>query len=40
MQDTDISVKLERGTFLFTLVAVSVAFALLLKPFFLSLIHI
>ena len=34
MQDTDISVKLERGTFLFTLVAVSVAFALLLKPFF------
>ncbi|MBL4570588.1 MAG: AI-2E family transporter, partial [Alcanivorax sp.] len=34
MQDTDISVKLERGTFLFTLVAVSVAFLLLLKPFF------
>ena len=34
MQDTDISVKLERGTFLLTLVAVSVAFALLLKPFF------
>ncbi|MGJ3255597.1 MAG: AI-2E family transporter [Alcanivorax sp.] len=34
MQDTDISVKLERGTFLFTLVAVSAAFALLLKPFF------
>ena len=34
MQDTDISVKLERGTFLFTLVAVSVAFAFLLKPFF------
>ena len=34
MQGTDISVKLERGTFLLTLVAVSVAFALLLKPFF------
>ena len=27
MQGTDISVKLERGTFLLTLVAVSVAFA-------------